>query len=348
MMFRILCLCGAATAFEESFADVLAMDAPPAPANRPLPWGPAACFVNPTFDPAHKVVKSNIQYGEAPNPYGILRVPERLFMDVHFPPDSDTRKERPVMVWIHGGSYLGGDKGDDQAVFNTLVARGYVVASINYRMVRTIAGIIHLETVKPAVVGVEDARAAVRMLRMNATEWRLDTNRIFVGGASAGALTADCYGFTKGYTEGASGNPGYDSAINAVVSVSGAMQDLAFCASGGSAPNYNPVGCVVNSVNRPPFGGDLTKEMAAGDIPFIELHGTADTTIPYVSGLKMDAQANATGVPHDFITIPGAGHMPFGNILDPNEPYFLRWLNYLSGSLNLAEAECPSAPSVMV
>merc|ERR1712039_1168816 len=103
----------------------------------------------------------------------------------------------------------------------------------------------------------------------------------------------------KNYTEGSSGNPGYDSAINAVVS-------------------------------------------------FIELHGTADTTIPYVGGLKMDARANATGVPHDLITIPGAEHMPFGNILDPNEPYFLRWLNDLSGFLNLAKAECPSAPMIAV
>lgn len=357
MMFRISLICGAAAAFEKAIpyenelpygADVLAMDAPPAPANRRLPWGPADCFVNPTFDAAQQKVMSNIQYGEANNPYGIGKLfPNKLFMDVHFPPDSDSRKERPVMVWIHGGSFLGGDKGDDHIVFNTMVERGYVVASINYRMVRSLMGIVHLETVKPAVVGVEDARAAVRYLRMKAKEWRLDTNRIVVGGDSAGALTSMCYGFTKNYTEGKSGNPGYDSAINAVLSVSGSMQDVAFCASGGKAPEYHPFGCVVNSVDRFPYGGDLTKEMQPGDIPFIEVHGTADTTIPYVGAMKTDAQANATGVPHDFITIPGAGHVPFGNMFDPKEPYFLNWLKFLSGALNLAEAECPKASPIV-
>lgn len=350
MVSRVLSFASvvAAHAFDDSFADVLAMDAPPAPANRPLPWGPADCFINPTFDAADKVVMTDVVYGAAKNPFGVYHENETLKMDIHFPPDSDARKARPVMVWVHGGAFLYGDKSKDTLVFNTLVARGYVVASINYRMVDPGIGIVKLETVKPAVVAVEDARAAVRLLRKRADEWRLDTNRLVVGGDSAGGLTANCYGFTKGYTEGASGNPGYDSAINAVVSVSGSMQDVAFCDKIGKAPEYKPSGCVVNSVNRPPFGGDLTAEMAAGDVPVILLHGTADTTIPYAGAIKMDVQANATGVPHEFITIPGAGHVPYGDIFNVKEPYFLRWLTYLSGSLNLAQSECPAAASVVV
>merc|ERR1712232_1268739 len=41
--------------------------------------------------------------------------------------------------------------------------------------------------------------------------------------------------------------------------------------------------------------------MAEGDIPAILLHGTKDTTVPYQGSMKMDARANTTGVPHDFI-----------------------------------------------
>jgi acetyl esterase/lipase len=334
-----VCLTLAAVALGDRYgSEVLVNDAPLAPPNRPLPFQSADCFVQPTWDASQRVSVKDVQYGEAKNPYGVVHEKETLKMDVHFPPDSDGRSKRPVMLWVHGGAFLEGDKKDDVQMFNTLVTRGYVVASINYRMV-TVGGIGALESVKPALVATEDARAAARYLRMRAAEWRLDVDRFVVGGDSAGGIAADCYGFTKNYTEGESGNPGYDSAINAVLHVSGGMQDLAFCATPGKAPEWKPSGCVVNSVNH---GGDLTYELSAGDVPVAMLHGTKDTTVPYQAAFKMDAQATKVGVKHDLITIPGAGHVPYGNIFDESEPYFLRWLTFLSGSLNLAEAECPS------
>jgi acetyl esterase/lipase len=339
-----VCLARAAVALGDRYgSDVVVNDAPLAPPNRPLPFQSADCFVQPTWDASERVTIKDVQYGEAKNPYGAVHSKEKLKMDIHFPPDSDARSKRPVMLWVHGGAFLGGDKKDDTQMFNTLVSRGYVVASINYRMV-TVGGIAALESIKPALVATEDARAAVRYLRMRAEEWRLDADRFAVGGDSAGGITADAYGFSKNYTEGESGNPGYDSAINAVLHVSDGMEDLAFCASVGKAPEYKPVGCVVNSVNR---GGDLTYELSAGDVPVALLHGTADTTVPYVAAMKMDARATEVGVKHDLITIPGAGHVPYRNIFDEKEPYFLRWLAFLSGSLNLAEAECPSKAVVV-
>jgi acetyl esterase/lipase len=339
MALRALSMLALAAAEEQFGSDVMATDAPPAPANRPLPFQPADCFVSPTFDASARESMLDVEYGSAKNPFGLIHLKETLKMDVHFPPASDARARRPVMLWIHGGAFLGGDKKDDQQMFNTLVARGYVVASVNYRMV-TAGGIAALESIKPAIVAAEDARAAIRYLRMKADEWRLDADRFVVGGDSAGGITADFIGFTKNYNDGESGNPGYDSAVNAVLHVSGAMQDLAFCISGGKAPDYTPSGCVVNSINK---GGDLTDDISAGDVPVAMLHGTADTTVPYISAMKMDARATEVGVKHDLITIPDAGHVPYGDIFNENEPYFKRWLTFLSGSLNLAEAECPSS-----
>lgn len=339
-----VCVTMAAVALGERYgSEVVVNDAPLAPPNKPLPFQAADCFVQPTWDASERVTTKDVQYGEAKNPYGAIHSLEKLTMDVHFPPDSDARGKRPVMLWVHGGAFLGGDKGDDVQMFNTLVSRGYVVASINYRMV-TVGGIGALESIKPALVAVEDARAAARYLRTRAEEWRLDADRFAVGGDSAGGITADAYGFAKNYTDGESGNPGQDSAINAVLHVSGGMEDLAFCAGAGKAPDYKPWGCVVDSVNR---GGDLTNELSAGDVPVAMLHGTSDTTVPYVAAMKMDARATEVGVKHDLITIPGAGHVPYANIFDEAEPYFLRWLTFLSGALNLAEAECPSKAVVV-
>lgn len=61
---------------------------------------------------------------------------EKLMMDVYEPPMSDQRQARPAMVYIHGGAFVGGDKsmGDIVWFMKELVKRGFVCASINYRL----------------------------------------------------------------------------------------------------------------------------------------------------------------------------------------------------------------------
>lgn len=313
----------------------------PAPPNKPLPFGPADCFVtHPAFGVSELILQKDITYGAAVNPYFLgLDKTEILKLDILSPPQRDLRQLRPAMVFIHGGSFAGGDKSGDQDFRHMVATHGYVVFSINYRMITggLVPAVWDLLRIKPAQIAAEDARAAVRYVKKHAVELRVDPNRIIVAGESAGAISANFYGFTKGYTDGASGNAGYDSSINAVLSVSGSMRDLAFCASVGSAPKYQPRLCAVSS----PPGRDLTQELNKGDIPVIDLHGTSDIIIPYVAGREMINRANEVGVQSLLLTIPQAGHVPWGNILDANETYLIQSLRFISGSLNLAEAECP-------
>jgi len=208
----------------------------------------------------------------------------------------------------------------------------------------TIPAIWALLSIQPAVVAAQDARAAVRFVRKHASQWRVDPGHIVVGGESAGAITSNLYGYAKGMSDGASGNAAYDSAINAVVSVSGSARDLAFCAAVGGPPKYQPWLC---SISSPP-GKDLTNELSKGDVPIVDLHGTKDTTIPYIAGKELITRATAVGVTSLLLTIPGAGHVPMGNIMDPKEPYLLQWLNFTSGALNLASAECPQGNTLIV
>ena len=109
-----------------------------------------------------------------------------------------------------------------------LAQRGFVTVSIDYR----------LYGLKPTAKnpgGAEtsntdamyDAKAAVRWLRKNAAELRIDTERIAAFGCSAGAMTTAFLcgvGDTKG--EGTSGNPGFSSDIQAGVALSGAIIEL--------------------------------------------------------------------------------------------------------------------------
>merc|ERR1711865_732131 len=95
---------------------------------------------------------------------------------------------------------------------------------------------------------VEDARAAVRYVRMIAKEYRIDTDRIMIEGDSAGAITSLYLGYVKdAQGDGQSGNPGYRSDVRLAVSVSGQLKMQGYC---GHIRPY-PAGCAVSGpVNR--------------------------------------------------------------------------------------------------
>lgn len=80
----------------------------------------------------------------------------------------------PLLVWIHGGGWEAGDKAE--RIFYRFLNQGFAVASINYRFSQ--------HAVYPAQI--EDCKAAIRWLRAHAEEFGLDSEKIGVGGASAG------------------------------------------------------------------------------------------------------------------------------------------------------------------
>lgn len=83
----------------------------------------------------------------------------------------------PAVVVAHGGGWGGRDRSDMDSVSRALAARGYVVANIDYRLAPRFR--------HPAQV--QDVRAAVSYLRMNAASLKLDPQRIGAWGYSAGA-----------------------------------------------------------------------------------------------------------------------------------------------------------------
>src|ERR1700722_8460459 len=92
----------------------------------------------------------------------------------------------PLVIWVHGGGWNRGDARvsgaykDWPAVLASLAARGYVVAAIDYR----------LSSEAPFPAALQDVKAAVRFLRAHADQYRIDPERAFVWGASAGAQLA--------------------------------------------------------------------------------------------------------------------------------------------------------------
>jgi acetyl esterase/lipase len=152
------------------------------------------CFIDESFSKESINSMIDIQYGSAFNHK--TNETENLMLDAYFPPDSDTRDKRPVVVVMHGGGFVGGDKQDaDQIKYATeLARRGYVVVSINYRMT---GESWTWESEKPKYDAQEDFRAAVRYVRSQAQDYRLDTDRIIASGDSAGALSALFMSYAK-------------------------------------------------------------------------------------------------------------------------------------------------------
>ncbi len=245
----------------------------------------------------------------------------------------------PVLVFIHGGGWIEGSK--DSCPGEVFARNGYAVACVDYRLA-PLRGGCTAELIFPAQI--EDVKAAVRWLRMNADSYRLDANHIGAFGDSSGGHLASLLGTSAGATElQGDQNPGVSDAVQAVVDWYGPVDvtqeppKLVFtddpCASslealsdkyGGEAVPYfywtfawsaflGGSLADANTLERARSASPLTYVDPA-DPPFLIMHGEKDGMIPYQqSGLLAGALQKA-GVQVKFVRPPEAGH----NFCDPN------------------------------
>ena len=87
---------------------------------------------------------------------------------------------RPLLVYIHGGGWTGGDKKQDTSHYQPFLDKGISCVAINYR--RT--------SENPLPAPIHDAARAIQFIRSKASEWSIDTKRIALTGVSAGACTS--------------------------------------------------------------------------------------------------------------------------------------------------------------
>lgn len=101
---------------------------------------------------------------------------------------ADSDKPAPVVIYLHGGAWSGGDKKDiGKTAFEKYLAAGISVVSLNYRYTRQAKE----QGVKPPVRGpMDDAARAIQFVRSKAAEWNLDKRRVAASGTSAGACTS--------------------------------------------------------------------------------------------------------------------------------------------------------------
>jgi dipeptidyl aminopeptidase/acylaminoacyl peptidase len=232
------------------------------------------------LDPEFGYVKTaDVVYGDGINEDGIN---EPLELDLYTPTD-DTATKRPVVIFAHGGSFRAGDKSSGESWVGPLAERGYVTASINYRMDEDAPGVsypLNASEAQRILWAVSDMKTAIRWFRANAVALGIDPNRIAVAGSSAGAVMADTTAVTPDLPGDTGDHLAYSSAVCTAVSIMGATEPALVDASDAGA---------------------------------IFFHGDQDTTVPFSQAQQSQAAMDAAGLPTKFVTFPGEGHNVSGD-----------------------------------
>jgi para-nitrobenzyl esterase len=305
-------------------------------------------YINQVFTEIDSTIE--VKYGENYTANGTFR---ELKFNIYYP-KQEFFFDRPLIILAHGGSFIAGNKRDMRLLCEEFAHRGYVCATVDYRLQddfsQPIDSILVLDVVTKAV---SDLRAAVRWFKENASttdDFGIDTNFIFLGGASAGAIASMQCAF---YDKDDSVSPTLDSVIQA----NGGYQ-------GNSSTNLTYNSEVTGVLN---YSGALKgiSILDASDPPVFGAHDDGDPTVPYgtayttelgtpilVDGSRtIHDRATELGIRNQLVTIKNSnGHVSY--FLDgPNTAKYknvidstCRFLEYIicDRALNISQAAAKS------
>jgi len=234
-------------------------------------------YTDSTFN--YNQVVTNGIYATAPelnSPYQSESATHQADLSYHlFAPENDTLILRPLLIAIHGGGFVSGNKEhDDMIEFCKLFAdRGYVTVTIQYRLGMNMLSKISSE--RAVYRGVQDGRAAIRYFKENADLYGIDTNYIYLLGSSAGAFVSLHNLFMNEESERPAGT--YELPTFPISPDLDSLDAINPTLKHGSHPNG------VISL----WGAIQTTELikvSDGNVPLFLVHGMADSIVPFDVG----------------------------------------------------------------
>ncbi|MEL6594247.1 MAG: alpha/beta hydrolase, partial [Bacteroidota bacterium] len=194
--------------------------------------------------------------------------PQSLRFDVYYPASAhDTSALRPAILNIHGGGFIGGDKVSWRQYCREFAKRGFVAFTLGYRLGWDAQD--SLGQVKAIYRANQDARAAMRYIVHNAAQLNIDTAWLFIGGSSAGAITA----INTVYADESE----WEQALPGIVNQYGALDS-----SGNNLTESFDIKGVFNN-----WGAALRATYQPEEMrPMISFHGDMDPTVPIDSSAE--------------------------------------------------------------
>ncbi len=215
-------------------------------------------------------IQNDVVFGESLTSKGTMQT---IGLDI-YSPKNDTLKNRPVIVWFHGGGFrYGNDKTQSYIVemAKRFTKKGYVCLSIDYRVRENpkddFAGTI-LDAVGDGIKGLE-------WLRENSESLNIDASKIIIGGGSAGGFLAS---------------------------------DLCF----NDRADKNDKAGIIGFVDLwgTPDEKRIKLDIDKNDPPTIIVHGTEDQSVSYSNSVALAKSLKANNIKHELISFKGAGHTP--------------------------------------
>jgi acetyl esterase/lipase len=237
----------------------------------------------------HVLVQKNLVYKEHPAP----GIKEKYYHFDFYEPDGDTTAYRPLIIWLHGGGFKFGKKtsGGLPVWSKTFARRGYVCAPINYRLSKKHPLKNFADLVQGCADAIEDANEAINFFKQHYQQYRIDTNRIILGGNSAGGMIA----------------------LQAVYSSPAEMAKLIHSGDSTSGAMHNPqhIAAVIN------YWGALfdMNWLKNSRIPIVSAHGNKDRVVPYddkkpplYGSLAIHRMADSLHIPNQLKIYEGFAH----------------------------------------
>jgi len=270
--------------------------------------------------------------GRADLVYSVLPGFRPLRLDLYEP--TGKPGSHPLVVFIHGGGWLSGHTRHSGAFENwpevlaSLAAKGYVVASVEYRL--------SSEARFPAAI--QDIKAAIRWLRAHATEYGMDKSRTLVWGGSAGgqlaALAATSCGAPALEPQPVAPQPGrVQGTVKPEDKESDCVQGLVTwygifdfstlvtqsgtrgreVGTAGSSPSVY-LGCALSSCPTAVLAAaSAAHYVDSKDPPALIIHGSDDRTVPVQQSRDFYALLKSKGVAVELVEIPGVDHSFIGS-----------------------------------
>lgn len=213
----------------------------------------------------------------------------------------------PAIICIHGGGWFKGDRSSMTNLAQALAAKGYVTATISYRL----SG----EAKFPAAI--QDCKAAVRFLRANSAKFSIQPDSIGVTGLSAGGHLAALLATSGGVKEleGDGGHADQSSSVQACVAM-GAQSDL-------ESTRIGELSAAPNNPHYRPFLGDSQAKLPQlyalasprhhldkADPPLLFMAGELDDPSTHADETRLDLEK--LGIPTGLTLIPQAPHAFLG------------------------------------